>query len=183
MEEFNETHAGTHSPFLMVAICLIALGLSGVALFIALTGVNKPQEAQLAQVQALETKLQEAETKTRELEAENAKIHEHLQRLTQESQEAFNSVGLEMGKLHNSVKSNRDELEKMHNHLSKKALAPLSAEKSQTMARTYTIQAGDTFASIAKEHDFSLQALVNANPGLDPRNLRIGEVIQLPATE
>ena len=182
MEEFNETHAGTHSPFLMVAICLVALGLSGVALFIALTGANKPQEAQIERIQALETKLQEAVAKTHELETDNAKIHEHLKRLTQESQEAFNSVGLEMGKLHSGIKSNRDELEKMHNHLSNSQKEVPTATKTQR-SRTYTIQSGDTFASVAKEHNLSVQTLVNANPGLDPRNLRIGEIIQLPAGE
>jgi len=182
MEEFNETHAGTHSPFLMIAICLVALGLSGIALFIVLTGSNKPQEAQMEKIQALETKLEKAKTKTHELEADNAKIHEHLKRLTQESQEAFNSVGLEMSKLHSSIKSNRDELEKMHNHLSNSTRTNPISTKTQS-SRTYTIQSGDTFASVAKEHGLSVQALINANPGLDPRNLRIGEAIQLPAGE
>ena len=180
MEEFNETNAGSHSPFLMVAICLVALGLSGVALFVALTGATKPQEAQVKAIQALEKKLQEAEAKTHDIEADNTKIHEHLKRLTQESQEAFNSVGLEMGKLHSGVKSNRDELEKMHNHLSNKAPSNTAPTKAQS-SRTYTIQSGDTFASVAKEHGLSVHALVSANPGLDPRNLRIGEVIQVPS--
>jgi LysM repeat protein len=185
MEEFNEVHTGAHSPFIMIAICLVALGLSSIALFIALTAANKPQDVQVARMQALESKLDAMETKTLELKADNARIHEHLKRLAQESQDAFNSVGVEMSKLHNLAKSNRDELEKMHNHLTIKEKQTPTPQKKQreSATATYTIHAGDTFASIAKNHGLSLQALINANPRLDPRNLRIGEVIELPATE
>lgn len=184
MEEFNETHAGTHSPFLMVAICLIALGLSSIALFIALTGANKPQAAQAAQMAALEAKIEATETKAHDLEAANQEMHNHLKRLTEESQKAFNSVGLEMGKLHSNITANRNELEKIHDYLNSTPNAqPRAVSTTAAAQTTYTIQSGDTFASIAKEHGLSTQALIDANPGLDPRSLRIGEVIELPTSK
>lgn len=45
---------------------------------------------------------------------------------------------------------------------------------------TYTIKQGDILYEIAKKFNISLEELEAANPGLDPKNLRIGQVIKLP---
>lgn len=46
--------------------------------------------------------------------------------------------------------------------------------------RTYTIRAGDTLASIASSLGIDLDELREANPGLDPAQLRVGDRINLP---
>jgi LysM repeat protein len=46
--------------------------------------------------------------------------------------------------------------------------------------RTYTIRAGDTFFTIARRFELSVDALLKANPDVDPDNLRVGQVICLP---
>lgn len=45
---------------------------------------------------------------------------------------------------------------------------------------TYTVQSGDTFSSIARRHGLSIEKLMAANPGTDPKALRPGKKIQLP---
>lgn len=45
----------------------------------------------------------------------------------------------------------------------------------------YTIESGDTFAKIAAKAGVSLQTILDLNPDVDPRRLRIGQVINLPA--
>jgi LysM repeat protein len=45
---------------------------------------------------------------------------------------------------------------------------------------TYTIKQGDTLFEIAKTFNIALKDLEAANPGVDPRNLKIGQVIRLP---
>lgn len=47
---------------------------------------------------------------------------------------------------------------------------------------TYTIKQGDTLFEIAKKHNISLQNLEAANPGVNPKNLRVGQVIKLPGS-
>lgn len=47
-------------------------------------------------------------------------------------------------------------------------------------ARDYVIQKGDTFASIAKKENLSPKAIEKANPGVDPRRLKINQKIVLP---
>jgi LysM repeat protein len=46
---------------------------------------------------------------------------------------------------------------------------------------THTVQAGETFFSIARQHGLSPDRLAAANPDADPRGLRIGQVLQLGA--
>ena len=44
----------------------------------------------------------------------------------------------------------------------------------------YTIQAGDTFFLLAQRFGTTVEAIQQANPGVDPRNLQIGQVICIP---
>jgi LysM repeat protein len=45
---------------------------------------------------------------------------------------------------------------------------------------TYTIKNDDTLASIATRLGISLEDLLDANPGIDPSTLRVGQTIRLP---
>jgi LysM repeat protein len=44
----------------------------------------------------------------------------------------------------------------------------------------YTIVSGDTFFSIAGRFNTTVEALIAANPGINPNNLSIGQVICIP---
>jgi len=57
---------------------------------------------------------------------------------------------------------------------------PRPRETPPPAARTYTIKSGDTPASIARSNGVTVTALMAANPGLDPRRLKVGKTIQLP---
>jgi LysM repeat protein len=46
--------------------------------------------------------------------------------------------------------------------------------------RTHTVAAGETPAAIARKFDVNLNALLAANPGLNPKKMRVGQVINLP---
>lgn len=46
--------------------------------------------------------------------------------------------------------------------------------------RTHVVRRGETFASIARQHGFSVQALMRANPVVEPRRLQTGQTINLP---
>ena len=46
-------------------------------------------------------------------------------------------------------------------------------------SRTYTIQSGDTFASIAAKTGTTVARLEQLNPGVDPTALRVGEKIRV----
>lgn len=60
-------------------------------------------------------------------------------------------------------------------------IAATPAPGQATAGTEYTIKAGDIPASIARAHGISLSALMNANPGLEPRKLKIGKKLVIPA--
>lgn len=46
--------------------------------------------------------------------------------------------------------------------------------------RTHTVVAGETAVRIARRYGVSLEALLAANPGLEPRRMRVGQVLNIP---
>jgi tetratricopeptide (TPR) repeat protein len=48
--------------------------------------------------------------------------------------------------------------------------------------RTHTVVAGETAVRIARRYGVSLDALLAANPGLEPRRMRVGQVLNIPSS-
>lgn len=55
-----------------------------------------------------------------------------------------------------------------------------SKTATKTIAKSYTIKKGDTLSHIAARNKISLKSLLNANPGINPRKLQIGQKVKLP---
>jgi LysM repeat protein len=49
-------------------------------------------------------------------------------------------------------------------------------------SRTHSVRHGETLASIARMHNVPLGSLIVVNPGVDPRRLRVGQIVKLPVT-
>jgi len=47
--------------------------------------------------------------------------------------------------------------------------------------RTHIVKAGETPSMIARKYGVKVEALMAANPGLDPRRLRVGQALAIPA--
>ena len=64
------------------------------------------------------------------------------------------------------------------------AKAPAGAVKtSASGAKTYTVQAGDTFYAISRKvygSDKRAKDIISCNPTIDPTKLRVGQTINLP---
>ncbi len=48
-------------------------------------------------------------------------------------------------------------------------------------ARTHTVKSGDIPATIAKQYGVKLQALLDANPNLNPKQMKVGQTVHIPA--
>jgi LysM repeat protein len=55
-----------------------------------------------------------------------------------------------------------------------------TADSLPSAARTYVVKEGDTPYSIARRAGVKLDSLMGVNPGLDPRRLKVGQVLNLP---
>ena len=60
--------------------------------------------------------------------------------------------------------------------------API-APAAQMTAKSYAVVNGDSFYKIAKVNGISMRALADANPGVDSARLKIGQILQVPASE
>ena len=56
----------------------------------------------------------------------------------------------------------------------------VSSSTTNSASKSHTVKSGDTPAAIARKYGVSLSALMSANPGLDPKKLRIGQAITVP---
>jgi LysM repeat protein len=59
--------------------------------------------------------------------------------------------------------------------------APAASATPAAPSTTYIIAAGDTVNAIAARNGVSSEAIVAANPGIDPGALQIGQQITIPA--
>lgn len=65
------------------------------------------------------------------------------------------------------------------------AVLAQAAPRSATPAvanRTHTVKAGETPGKIARKYGIKLDILMVANPNLDPRRLRVGQVLRIPGS-
>ena len=53
---------------------------------------------------------------------------------------------------------------------------------SSAEIRTHSVKAGETPSIIARKYGVKLEALMAANPSLDPRRLKVGQVLRIPGT-
>ncbi len=58
------------------------------------------------------------------------------------------------------------------------SITPAAIPSSNTIK--HTVADKETFFSIAKKHDVSVDVLVKENPSINPKTLRIGQVVQIP---
>ncbi|MBD5781377.1 LysM peptidoglycan-binding domain-containing protein [Pelagicoccus sp. NFK12] len=61
------------------------------------------------------------------------------------------------------------------------AAAKKTPDTAPGTSGVYTIKSGDTLGKIAAAYKISLSQLQAANPGIDPRRLRIGQQVAIPA--
>lgn len=110
---------------------------------------------------------------------ENKRLTEENKRLTEELAKARSAAVPQPGAIgnHGQVASGTSpQVGSAPGRTNSLGQAPLPA----TPKRSYTIKAGDTPSSIAKQCGVKLEALRTANPKLDERRLRVGQVINLP---
>lgn len=60
--------------------------------------------------------------------------------------------------------------------------AARTSPTSTTATKTYTVQNGDTFYSLARKFSTTIANIQKLNPGIDPQNLKPGVKITVPAS-
>lgn len=201
-DDIETSSAGGLVP---VALAILAIVLGGAGLYFGLTAnqrlnpLAESMDAGSSSAARLEKDIAALETKMAELSAQSSELDKALSRVRLYSTQSERAVK----QLASSVQENRSEIVGLAgriNELIANGARPTasaaqssrpevatnngSSEESteeETAAGTYTIEAGDTLNKVAGKLGISLQALLDANPDADPRRLRIGQVINVPA--
>lgn len=53
--------------------------------------------------------------------------------------------------------------------------------EARPILRSHAVRSGDTPISIARKYGVRLEALMAANPGLDPKRMKVGQAVKIPA--
>ena len=189
----------------MISLSLAVLGIvvGGAGLYFGLTAnqrlgsVNESVEAGTSSAVRLEKQIETLNTQIAELSAMAKEDSDALSRVRTYT----NTNERNIKQLASDLKANREQIIKLTEQVVELANRSVQAAPAPTVSAsvestadtgsgssggatpggTYTIESGDYFAKIATKLGVSLQALLDANPDVDPRRLRIGQVINLPS--
>ena len=193
----------TPSNMIPVALAVFGIVLGGAGLYFGLTAnqrinsIDESVEAGTSSSARAEKKISGFDTQIAELAARVAEQNKTVSRLRVYSSQGEQAVK----KLASELKVNREQIVKTAESLNEFAAAGFRASSSAPVAeapraepteqsvaaaspvdaRMYTIESGDTFGRIATKVGVSVQAILDANPDVDPRRLSIGQAIHIPA--
>ena len=111
--------------------------------------------------------------KLEELTAENRQLHADLERLRNETAASAGPTN-QSPKPINSISGDS---------LAHDSLPPANSSRSVSPSiggRTYKVMSGDTPSSIARRHSIKVESLLAANPGLNPKRMRIDQNLTIP---
>ena len=60
-------------------------------------------------------------------------------------------------------------------------VTPAAPPAPTTETKEYVIASGDTLGAIAHKNGITLKAMMDANPGVNPKKLKVGQKVQIPA--
>ncbi|MBH53404.1 MAG: hypothetical protein CMI18_03540 [Opitutaceae bacterium] len=125
----------------------------------------------------------------------------NLKEFANSTQEAFNQITEQLTKIRTQSRTDTIKIAELETRLGggtvSRSVAPVSSTTSSgtnessggTTSSTvlaggstdYVIQSGDTLAKVAKSFGVNLEKLISANPDVQPRYLRVGQKIVIPA--
>lgn len=204
----EETVHESSSSMLPIAVAVLALFLGGGSLYYSmqlkqeLDSVTAESGAADSMIESAEAQIATLEAKVSEFEAMTYDLEKTIGRL-----KAYGNVrDQKLNEYASAITANQDQISLFKESIlaTPEALkatpvvatstrpavtVDVSAESSEvssnavensTTSGFYAIESGDTLGKIAAKYGISLQALMDANPNVDPRRLKIGQEIALP---
>lgn len=115
------------------------------------------------------------------LAEENKRLHEEIEKWRAYASRLQSSPGPASSAVTNSRPALSEVTVPAPPHPAANPAAPNHPAETAGGARAYVVKSGDSLYSIARKSGFKLDALLAANPGLDPKRLRVGQELNLPS--
>jgi len=200
--DLEDASGGSLIALILGGVALLA-ALAAIGLVFYKSSQNVDPQPKLdtlsAQITELSEKvsLMEAQLATARGQASGVnEVRQDMQKLTQSAQQRINELGA-------AIKTNRDRIQtqgeslievveaiQKFNQRSSTAVAPAQQKDTEPAATAtssgssgetvHVIRPGDSFAKLAKEYGVPMLKIQDANPGVDPLRLQIGQEIKIP---
>jgi LysM repeat protein len=196
----DEEASPSATPLIPLALAVLGIFLGGAGLYFGftasqrLTALEEAGTVAATEAARIAKSVEKASARLDEVAAESAAVQKAVDRFrayNTQTEKGLKQVAAE-------VNANREQIVKTAKSLSELAASGPRPAPAATVAeggsgagaapspapdggKSYRIQSGDTFARVAAREGVSLQALLDANPGADPRRLAIGQEIVIPA--
>ena len=204
MEDENITKTEKQPSSLMSALGLLGLGLSVIAIALAImamvkvgdTAKDMNEKIEKAASIALETKKISDRIDSLALQLEEVKSNDktHLNTIVSKLNAELSKFNAVISENRKGIEENRNAIEIVAKRAVQKAqpkheVKPentTSEEKTETTTTTngatkkHVIQSGDTFGKLAKKYGVSVSAIISANPDANPSRLKVGQEIVIP---
>lgn len=205
--EDDDIDTSSGGNLLSVALAVLAIALGAAGLYFGMTANQRltpladSMEAGSSSAARLEKDIEGLETRLVELSAVDSEMEDTLNGIRLVGDRNKRAIG----QLASGIKKNREEIVKLADRLNELLSSRASSSEPETAGTqnnrqgiaeaapaaeaavdaavtgtTYAIEAGDTLNKVAGDLGVDLQALLDANPGVDPRRLRIGQEIKVP---
>ena len=168
----------SYLPILALIVGLIAGVLGGVALA-KVSNINQSLSEQSAvadRVDALETELRKTSTSAEQATARINKVASETNAAFKQFSDAFGELRTSVEEMHASPTA----VQTASTSSSEGSSAGGASSAPAAVAGQYTVKGGDTGSKIAREAGISLNALLNANPGVNWNRLSVGQVLNIP---
>lgn len=156
--------------YVVTGLAIVGIALGGSALYVGLNGRSGTSK-QDDRISELEQKVEQLSGATEELQGQIRGL--------------YNQTRTQLDSLANQLNSMRDEV-KPKAATATTVVAPANGGDAAPplpptgTGKTYTVRAGDYPAKIAKANNITVNALMKANPGVQPDKLKVGQNLNLP---
>ena len=186
-----------------LVVALIGVVFGAIGIFFGLSSQSKVStlETTVAELQAsLPGQISEATASVDVFEGKLSKLNQGVEALKNLSRMNRDSTNRKLDTYAKEIEANRSQINKNTNEISEiptmvaaapaptATIAPASSSDSTAAPAgvapegVHIIKSGDTFGRLAAKYGVTVQAIVSANPSLDPRRLRIGQAVNIPSS-
>jgi len=184
------------SPF--IALAALVCGLIGLVLGLMAYQSTQKLDGRFGEVSSYGQSIQALSEQVEKLSKTKYTTKQEMKDFASDIQGAFDQISGEIAKVRSQSRSDSINLSEMQAQIEElqssvrspqtssmmsPVMIPESSEEQITTADgeiAYKIKSGDTLGKIAKEFGVSLDEIFNANPGIEPRRLRLGQQIIIP---
>lgn len=167
-----ESGSTSTGSFLVTGLAILGILLGGAGLYAGLSGRGADGER--------ENRLSELEQRMERLSGAIEELNGQIRGLHHNTRTALQGLNEQIIAVRQEIRGPRPVSPTPASAQQTSGSTAATPAPVTTQSKSYTIRAGDVLAKIAKDHGTTVDAILKANPGLNPNKIKVGQVINVP---